>query len=549
VRTIDKSKIVGEQEHEKRPTLRLIILSALSALGAGLVASLVASLVMSFLRLVAGIPTPVELFGDHVLKTLTVGQFIQLLIRFSPTPKTTPLGLALLAMVGLGSALGLLYALITRAKLPAASARPARKEWLVAAGLALAMTLVGGILFWGEIAQNLYGLPLQWAMLATLLGLLMEFGCYAVVLCLAYRVLLPRQPARAGAASDSGAAEQQARNNRRQLLARAGVAVLGVGAAGGSLGLIKGFFNNNASYDGMETFPTKNGFIAPITPNNEHYVVTQNIVDPIVNAGLWRLEVTGLVAHPGTYTLDELQALPSTSRAITLECISNGIGGHYISTAVWQGVTMRALLEKHGGAMPSATYVAFYSVDGYTLSQPLDVVLSADALLAWRMNGVELPMRHGYPLRALIPGRYGEENAKWLTRIELTDHFVGGLYADQGWYNGALHTITRIDRPFGHIPLTPTVEIGGLAFAGNRGIQKVEVSVDGGFTWNSAQLQPALSQDSWVFWTWQWHPLLPGKYTLAARATDGTGALQTDQKQGTVPNGATGYQVFEVRVG
>jgi len=317
VRTIDKSKIVGEQEHEKRPTLRLIILSALSALGAGLVASLVASLVMSFLRLVAGIPTPVELFGDHVLKTLTVGQFIQLLIRFSPTPKTTPLGLALLAMVGLGSALGLLYALITRAKLPAASARPARKEWLVAAGLALAMTLVGGILFWGEIAQNLYGLPLQWAMLATLLGLLMEFGCYAVVLCLAYRVLLPRQPARAGAASDSGAAEQQARNNRRQLLARAGVAVLGVGAAGGSLGLIKGFFNNNASYDGMETFPTKNGFIAPITPNNEHYVVTQNIVDPIVNAGLWRLEVTGLVAHPGTYTLDELQAMPSTSRRIS----------------------------------------------------------------------------------------------------------------------------------------------------------------------------------------------------------------------------------------
>ena len=549
MRTIDKSKTVGGREQEKRPVLRLIVLAALSALGAGLVASLVAVLVMSFLRLVAGIPSPVELFGDHILKTLSVGQFIQLLIRFSPNPKTTPLGLTLLAMIGLGTALGLLYALITRVKLPAASARPARKEWLTAAGLALAMTLVGAILFWGEIAQNLYGLPLLWAMLATLLGLLVDFACYALVLCLAYRIFLPKQPAVAGDASNESNGARQARNNRRQLLARAGVAVLGVGAAGGSLGLIKGLFNNYASYDGMETFPTKNGFIAPITPNSEHYVVTQNVIDPSVNAGLWRLEVTGLVAHPGTYTLDELQTLPSTTRAITLECIANGIGGHLISTAIWQGVTLRALLEKHGGAMPNATHVAFYGVDGYTLSQPLDVVLQADALLAWRMNGAELPMRHGYPLRALIPGRYGEENAKWLTRIELTDHFVGGLYSDQGWYNGALHTITRIDRPFGHIPLTPTIEIGGLAFAGNRGIQQVEVSVDGGTTWNRAQLQPALSQDSWVFWSWQWHPLLPDKYTLVARANDGTGAVQTDQKQGTVPNGATGYHMFEVRVG
>ncbi len=220
-----------------------------------------------------------------------------------------------------------------------------------------------------------------------------------------------------------------------------------------------------------------------------------------------------------------------------------------MSTAIWQGVTVRSLLEKHGGALPGARYVAFYSVDGYSISQPLDVVLEADALLAYRMNGVELPNRHGYPLRALIPGRYGEENPKWLTRVELTDHFVGGLYADQGWYNSALHTISRIDRPFGKLPLGPTIEIGGMAFAGNRGIQRVEVSVDGGLTWHDATMQPPLSQDSWVFWTWQWTPLLPGSYTLTARATDGTGTVQTSQKQGTVPNGATGYDYVTVQVG
>ncbi|HCP74818.1 MAG TPA: oxidoreductase, partial [Ktedonobacter sp.] len=107
-----------------------------------------------------------------------------------------------------------------------------------------------------------------------------------------------------------------------------------------------------------------------------------------------------------------LQNLPSTSRAITLECIANGsnAGGRLISTAIWQGVTLRTLLARHGGAQASATYVAFYGVDGYSVSLPLAEILAADALLAWRMNGAELPQRHGFPVRVLIPGRFGEEN-------------------------------------------------------------------------------------------------------------------------------------------
>lgn len=231
-----------------------------------------------------------------------------------------------------------------------------------------------------------------------------------------------------------------------------------------------------------------------------------------------------------------------------MECIANGVGGHLISTAVWQGVTLRTLLSKHGGALPNAKYVAFYGVDGYAVSLPLDDLLAADSLLAWRMNGAELPLRHGFPLRALNPGHYGEENPKWLTRVELTDHFVGGLYSDQGWYNGPLHTISRIDRPTGQVSAGHALEIGGIAFAGNRGIAKVEVSVDGGLTWQQAHLEPPLSQDAWVFWTYPWTPTAPGRYTITARATDGTGALQTDHKQGTVPNGATGYPSATVQV-
>ncbi len=520
---------------------RHLLVVAFAALAAGLAASLMAVFLMGILRLEAGVPTPVELFGDHVLKLLPVGQFVQLLIKFGPHAKTEPLGLALLGMIGAGTVLGLLYAAVVRVTLPASGYRPKRVEWLTAATLAVLMTVAAVVLFWGETGQNFLGLPLGWAMLVTALSLLADFSLYGLTLCLAYRALLPKQPVVNVPATVQG---------RRQLLAGAGVAVLSVGAAAGSLELIRSFLNNDnfTTYDGTETYP-HNGFIAPITPNSEHYVVTQNPVDPAVNLDVWRLEITGLVSNAGAYTYEQLKSLPSTSRAVTLECISNGPGGRFISTAIWQGVTLRTLLEKHGGALPNARYVAFYSVDGYSVSQPLDVVLEADALLVWQMNGVPLPNRHGFPLRALIPGRYGEENAKWLTRVELTDHFVGGLYSDQGWYYGPLHTMNRIDRPRGHLALGQTIEIGGIAFAGNRGIEKVEVSVDDGVTWHQATLDPALSQDSWVLWSWKWTPSLPGQYTLVARATDGTGEVQTSRKQGTVPDGATGYHEVVVQVG
>jgi DMSO/TMAO reductase YedYZ molybdopterin-dependent catalytic subunit len=516
-----------------------IFLATLAALGAGLTASLTSVAIMLLLRLVGGVPTPAELFGDHILKLLPAPRFVDMLVMFGPHSKTTPLGLAILGMIGLGTFLGLIYAFFVRVKLPASGYRPAMREWLTALFLTIAMTASAIILFWVEIGQNFLGLPPGQAMLVTSFALLADFCCYGLILCLAYRILLPKQQINGTSTKTS---------ERRQLLARVGVAALGAGSAVASVGLIKGLLNDYTSYDGSETF-THNGFTAPITPTSEHYTVTQNVTDPRVNLAVWQLEVTGLIAETGTYTYQELQNLPSTSRAVTLECISNGIGGHFISTAIWQGVALRTLLEKHGGAVTGARYIAFYSVDGYSISLPLDEVLAVDPIMAWRMNGSELPIRHGYPLRALIPGRFGEENPKWLTRIELTDHFVGGLYADQGWYNGPLHTITRIDRPAGHIPFNRSIEIGGIAFAGNRGIEKVEVSVDGGISWNSAKLNPPLSEDSWVLWTWQWTPILPSQYTIVARATDGTGQVQTSQKQGTVPIGATGYHTVQVQVG
>jgi len=518
-----------------------LVAIGLSALGAGFTASLVAVVVMGILRLAAGVPTPIELFGDHVLKLLPVATFVRLLITFGRNAKIEPLGLTLLAMIGVGTLLGLIYAALVRVKPPLSSYWPARRDWLVAAILVVVMTLAGVVLFWGELGQNFLGLPLNWASLISALSMLLDFGPYGVTLCIAYRVLLPKK--HDASVPDKG-------RGRRELLARAGVAAVSLGAGVGTLGLIRGYLNSNnfTSYDGLSTYP-HNGVTAPITPNNEHYVVTQNPIDPSPNIDVWQLEVTGLVGSPGVYNYTQLKNLPSTSRAITLECISNEVGGHLISTVVWQGVTLNTLLTQHGGALPNASYVAFYSVDGYSVSLPLHEVLDVDALLAWQMNGVELPNRHGFPLRVLVPGRFGEENPKWLTRVELTDHFVGGLYSDQGWYNGPLHLTSRIDRPQGRVALGQTVEVGGIAFSGSRGIQQVEVSTDKGVTWNVATLQPALSPDAWVLWTWVWRPMLPGQYTLMVRATDGSGELQTAKRQGTVPNGATGYHQVVVMVG
>lgn len=518
--------------------LKALIISALLAPGASLAASLFSVVVMSILRLAAGIPTPVELFADFYLKHINVHTFIGLLNEFSPNSKTAPLGLALLGMIGIGTALGLLYAALAWVKLPASGYRPGRREWFVAYCFISAMTLLGIILFWDELRQNLFGFTIMWARFITALGLLVDFSVYGVTLCLAYRALLPKRPAAGVAPAVQG---------RRQLLSRVGVAALSVGSGLGTLGAVRNYLDRYAAYDGLQT-PLHNNATAPITTNDEHYVVTQNTLDPTPNVDVWRLEVTGLVVQEGTLTYAQLQQLPSTSRAITLECISNGVGSHLMSTAVWQGVTLNTLLDKHGGAMPNARYIAFHSVDGYTSCLPFNEVLAADPLFAWRMNGAVLPQRHGFPLRVLIPGRYGEESPKWLTRVELTDHFVSGIYASQGWYYGQLHTTSRIDRPNGPVRRGQPVEVGGIAFAGNRGIQMVEVSTDDGMTWQQAQLKPTLSPDAWVFWTWQWTPAQLGTYTLVVRATDGTGETQTSQVQRTVPDGATGYHKVTVQV-
>lgn len=514
----------------------------LAALGAGLVASLIAVTIMGILRIWAGIPTPVELFGEFYIKQIDIGTFLRLLREFAPNPKTGPLGMALLGMIGIGTVLGLLYAAIVR--LPARTRLPGKREWLTAITFMLAMWLTGTLLFWNELRANFLGQPLTIAILLTSLAMLLVFACYSISLLIAYRVFAPMPRS-----NDQQQEPPRINNTRRTLLTRLGVILVGLGTFPSMYGLIQRYLSNQTLYDG--TGPMDRDITPLITPTSQHYVVTKNTVDPAPIADLWQLEITGLIQQSGTYTYQQIQELPTDERAITMECIANGVGRvRLMSTAIWRGIPLKDMLDRHGGALPTARYIVFYSIDGYNITQPLDAVLEADALLAWQMNSEPLPNRHGFPLRLILPGYYGEQSPKWLTRIDFTDQFIQGLYSSQGWSYGPLHMTSRFDRPRqdNRITAGQTINVGGIAFAGYRGISKVEFSENDGQTWREAILQSPLSKDSWVAWSLDWTAPTPGTYTLVVRATNKAGELQTSHEQGTVPNGATGYHKVTVEV-
>ena len=292
-----------------------------------------------------------------------------------------------------------------------------------------------------------------------------------------------------------------------------------------------------------------------VTPNASFYQVDIDVFSPSVNASMWSLMVDGLVGNPKSYTLQDLQALPSTSQYTTLECVSNDINGDLVSNAKWTGLTIADLLNDAGGPLGSATYVVFYSVDGYSVGIPLSKALMPDSLMVYSMNGQLLPTAHGYPLRALVPGLYGMMSAKWVNRVSLIDSTYEGYWQTRGWENDAMvNTVSFIVTPEtgSEVSLAAnngTIIVGGYAFAGDRGISKVEVSFDQGKTWQQAMLKPALSMDTWVLWAYEWTPSSQGSQLIYARATDGTGQVQTSTVTQTFPNGATGYAYIEITVG
>ena len=288
--------------------------------------------------------------------------------------------------------------------------------------------------------------------------------------------------------------------------------------------------------------------IAPeITPVPEHYVVSKNVISPRVPADRWSLRITGLVDNELTLGLEELMALEAVERPCALTCISNPVGGELIGNSVWTGVRMRDLLAS-AGIQGDATEVILRAADNYSDSFPLEAAVADGTIVAYLQNGEPLTVDHGFPARVLVPGIYGMKNVKWVNVIELASQDHQGYWQTRGWSDSAIvQTMSRIDSAEAVRLEDGSVMVGGVAFAGLRGIQAVQVSVDGGATWRDAQVQNALNEFSWNLWGFGWRAD-PGTYEVLVRAVDGTGEVQTGERERPLPDGATGYHRVRVTV-
>ena len=318
-----------------------------------------------------------------------------------------------------------------------------------------------------------------------------------------------------------------------------------------------------------QTGPRPKGFedpkLAPllaseITPTYLFYRIDINPIIPQVDSKSWNLTIKGLVEKPVTINYDQIRSMPSVQEYVTLECVSNKIGGDLISTALWKGVRLSQLLEK-AVIKPDVKYVVFRCADGYDVGIPLEKAQMEGAILAYDMNYAPLTAKHGFPVRAIVPGLYGMMNPKWLTEIELVNTVYQGYWQRLGWSNIALdNTGSSILIPgqaparqrFRTLDETPDssykgkVPIAGIAFAGTRGISKVEVSTDGGTTWKTAQIKDPLSKYTWVLWTAGYVPPNQENYKIVVRATDKSGKTQTTDMNPPFPNGATGFHTITV---
>ena len=285
-----------------------------------------------------------------------------------------------------------------------------------------------------------------------------------------------------------------------------------------------------------------------ITPNDDFYVTSKGTT-PFLNASKWRLKVDGLVANPFTLTYDELLKLPKVQKMLTLECISNPIGGSYLGNAKWTGSSLRPLLER-ARPTPQAAHVVIYAADGFSTGHPIARIWNPDNFLAYQMNDSDLPPDHGYPVRIFIPGKFGMKQPKWITRIQFVDKAYLGFWESRGWSDDC--------ERWAHARLTDlkdgakisgkNFELTGYALGNLDGIKAVEISFDDGQSWEKTNLFSNPSPLTWSFWKYVWVNPRPGNYTIRLRAVDGKGKIEDWDPRGIFPDGATGQQELKVAV-
>jgi DMSO/TMAO reductase YedYZ molybdopterin-dependent catalytic subunit len=502
---------------------------------AGLIAGLLMTVTMLLLAWVFGVATPLVIFGDRLSVFIPADTFLSLMGRVGGYNNMKQLGVGSvlagqLLVSGLG---GIIYGLVMR--------RRDRSRFIVTGIVFILLPLaVVGILLWPVLGTHYHGLPINRAMIVTLAGLFVAFIIFERTLVLVFRYLT-------GARVQINDQEFSPPIGRRALIA-SGIALL---AAGSGAELLRRLYRiATFSYDGTQY---KGRGVQAITPNDQFYCVTKNVVDPKVNADLWRLEITGLVQTRQTYRLDRLKSLPAVEQETTLMCISNGLDAGLMSNAKWKGVPMSVLLAA-ASPLAGATKVRLYGVDNYTDTFPLEKAMDPTTLVVYEMNGETLPDRHGFPARVIVPGYFGEKHVKWITRIEVADDGAIGFYEKQGWGpDFIVPTRSRFDEPDNYSMFRSDVAangiaVRGVAFGGDRGVSRVEVSFDDGATWQEAKLDYPGTKLTWALWSYDWRPTGPDNYTLVVRATDGEGALQELDEDRPFKSGTTGFHKIVVYV-
>lgn len=316
-----------------------------------------------------------------------------------------------------------------------------------------------------------------------------------------------------------------------------------------------------------------------VTPNRL-YFVRNHFEVPAIDLAKWRLSVEGCVQRPQSWTWDQLTGLRERTVFATLECAGNGRsflqqripgvpwGAGAIGHAEWTGIPLKALLEQ-AGLKPEAQEVVFEGQDvgseadhpepmHFARSLPLAKALDPDTLLAFRMNGELLEPLHGYPLRLVVPGWYGVSSVKWLRRIAVVDRPFRGYFQsvkytirrktpaglDDMIVVGPMAVKSEIVRPReGELLGIGTNRLFGVAWAGCEAVARVDLSTDGGRTWNPAELIGPRAPYSWTMWDYLWEVAEPGEYTLLARAISASGVAQPLQHEPR--NG--GYQIHFCR--
>ncbi|HET9016272.1 MAG TPA: molybdopterin-dependent oxidoreductase [Thermomicrobiaceae bacterium] len=494
-----------------------------SAFSTGALAALLVAVVMLVLAALAGAPVGPQLVADRLTALVPVNIFSSVLSGLESAAKPMVFGGVVIGQILLGGLLGLAAAAGVRRglSLPAVFGGLVAAVWVL---LALVIAPIGGIGVAGVGSSGGAGV--------TVIGDAIDAVVFAGVVALGL----------------SSSAEPAAVDAGRRTLLR--VAAFGVPGALAAAYLAR-FGVSLAEKSGVTPSTNSSGkLVSPITPASTFYVVSKNFVDPTVSLNGWSLGVSGKVSHPQIFQYQQLRARPAVNRVTTLECISNDVGGDYISTGQWTGFALRDLLAEVG-LQPSATHLVMRAADDYSDSIPLAAAMHPYTMLVYDLNGAPLPNEHGYPLRMIVPGIFGMKNVKWLKSIEAITTDYSGYWQQRGWSNVAtVQTMSRIDVPYDGNPITagtPTL-VGGIAFAGDRGISRVEVSTDGGHTWSRADIQPPPSSLTWVIWTRTWTPAKAGSYTLMVRAWDGKGVPQTTTSQPPLPNGATGLDSIQVSV-